>query len=228
MCDGEKKGDSGPSMNMTTDLLQEIDHIEHALTSDPAPKQDPGPAVDMSFPTEKVFKYANQCSISVGCTPSGFATILVYINDTPFFGMGTIFSLSAVEMKDAEIFYNSKKDFLLDEDIDPNSSSPLDVDKDRRLHKLSLYKVPETNEYRMDLVKLAKTGVPELDAQDPWKDFTDLNDDGSSKQIQLIKKFVDVLRVSRNEPDIIMTAKIPDDYPELEPCVGIITFKRVK
>lgn len=179
--------------------------------------------------TEKTFKYANDCSISVGCTPSGFATLLIYIKDTPFFGIGTIFSLSAVEIKDAEIFYNSKKDFLLEEDIDPNSSLPLDLDKDRRMHKVSLYKVPETGEYRMDFVKLAKTGIPEIDAQDPWKDFSDMQTcQVSDRQIELVKRFTDILRVSRNSPDIIITSKIPQNYPELEPCVGIVVFKRVQ
>lgn len=180
------------------------------------------------YPTRKTFKYANDCSISIGCTPSGFATFLIYLKDTPFFGIGSVFSLSAVEIQEAEIFYNSKNDFLLDEDIDPNSSSPLDLDKDRRLHKVSVYKVPETGEYRMDLVKLAKTGIAEIDAQDPWKDFSDLqhHTDGD-KQIELVKKFTDLLRVSRNEPDIVITSKIPEGYPELEPCVGICVFKRV-
>lgn len=189
----------------------------------------PQSEIPLQNTTEKTFKYANDCSISVGCTPSGFATLLIYIKDTPFFGIGTIFSLSAVEIKDAEIFYNSKKDFLLEEDIDPNSSLPLDLDKDRRMHKVSLYKVPETGEYRMDFVKLAKTGIPEIDAQDPWKDFSDMQTcQVSDRQIELVKRFTDILRVSRNSPDIIITSKIPQNYPELEPCVGIVVFKRVQ
>jgi hypothetical protein len=188
----------------------------------------PSPQIP-DYPTEKTFKYANDCSISVGCTPSGFSTIIVYIKDSPFFGMGTLFSLSALEIKNAEIYYNSKKDFLFDEDINPNSNSPLDLDKDRRMHKVSIYKVPQTNEYRMDLVKLAKTGIPEIDAQDPWKDFSDIGDHGpGNKQIELVKKFVDVLRVSRNEPDMIITGKITEEYPELQPCVGIIVFKKIQ
>ncbi|TID12978.1 hypothetical protein CANINC_005077 [Pichia inconspicua] len=181
------------------------------------------------YPTEKTFKYANDCSISVGCTPSGFATLLIYIKDTPIFGIGTIFSLSAVEITDAEIFYNSKKDFLLEEDIDPNSSSPLDLDKDKRMHKVSLYRSPETGEYRLDLVKLAKTGIPEIDAQDQWKDFSDMQTyQARDKQIELVKRFTDVLRVSKNSPDIIITSKVPQNYPELEPCVGIVVFKRME
>lgn len=180
------------------------------------------------YPTKKTFKYANDCSISIGCTPSGFATLLIYIDDTPFFGVGTMFSLSALEITNAEIYYNSKTDFLLDEDIDPYSTLPLDTDRERRLHKISVYKIPETTEYRMDLVKLAKTGIPEIDAQDPWKDFNDLDDYGSGQQIELVKKFTDLLCVSRNEPDMIITGQIPEKYPELEPCVGIVAFKRVK
>ena len=179
--------------------------------------------------TEKTFRYMNNCAISVGNTPSGFATLLLHIKETPFFGIGTMFNLAALEITDAEIFYNSKRDFLLDEDIDPNSNSPLDTDRDRRMHKLSLYKLPETGEYRIDLVKMAKTGIPEIDALDPWKDFSDMEDHGAgNRQLELVKQFTNVLKQSRNEPDIIITAKIPENYPELEPCIGIVMFKRVQ
>lgn len=180
-----------------------------------------------SFPTEKTFKFANDCAISVGNTPSGFSTILIYIKDTPFFGIGTLFSLTALEIVNAEIYYNSKKDFLLDEDIDPNSNLPVDVDKDRRVHKISIYKTEE-NEYRIDLCKLSKTGIPEIDAQDPWKDFSDIKDSGAGKQIDMIKRFTEKLKVSRNEPDMIILGKVPDKYPELEQTVGVVMFKRVQ
>lgn len=214
------------SLNNDSNLFNEINDIQQECTNPSRAKEE---SKEPQYPTEKIFKYANGCSISIGCTPSGFATLLIYINDTPFFGIGTMFSLAALEIKDAEIYYNSKADFLLDEDIDPNSNSPLDTDKDRRSHKVSVYKIPETNEYRMDLVRLAKTGIPEIDAQDPWKDFSDMDDHGAgNKQIELVKKFTDKLRVSRNEPDLIITGKIPEGYPELEPSVGIIVFKRIQ
>lgn len=181
------------------------------------------------FPTEKTFKFANDCAISIANTPSGFSTIMVYIKDTPFFGIGTIFSMTALEVTDATIYYNSKQDFLLDEDIDRNSTSPLNLDKERRMHKISIYKTSETNEYRIDFVKLAKTGIPEIDAKDPWKDYSDMIDNGSgNKQIELVKQFTDMLKKSRNEPDLVVVSPVPESCPELQPCVGIVMFKRVQ
>ena len=178
---------------------------------------------------EKRFKYVNDCAINVGNTPSGTATLLIYIKGTPFFGIGSMYNLTAVELTDASMYYNSKKDFLLDEDIDPNSQSPENIDKDRRMHKLHLYKLSDTGEYRIDLSRFAKTGIPEIDSLDPWKDSSDMDDQSAgSKQLEVVKNFANVLEASRNEPDIVITAKIPKGSPELEQCVGIVMFQRVQ
>lgn len=187
------------------------------------------PVPNYHQPHQKTFNYVNDCSVNISVAQSGFTTVLIYIKDTPFFGIGTIFSQTSTELEDAEIHYNSKLDFLLDEDIDPNGTTPFDLDKERRNHKISIYKVEETGEYRIDFVKMAKTGVPEIDAMDPWKDFDYRDDHGSNKtQIGLVKDFTEVLKRSKDEPDMILVGKAPDKYPELKPCVGIVMFKRAQ
>lgn len=179
-------------------------------------------------PTQKSFNYVNDCSVNISVAQSGFTTVLIYIKNTPFFGIGTIFSQTSTEFENAEIHYNSKIDFLLDEDIDPNGTTPFDLDKERRNHKISIYKIDETNEYRIDFVKMAKTGIKEIDDLDPWKDFDDRYDGGNKTQIELVKDFTDVLKRSKDEPDMVLVGKASDKYPELKPCVGIVMFKRAQ
>ncbi|KAG0683668.1 hypothetical protein C6P42_000445 [Pichia californica] len=179
-------------------------------------------------PTQKTFNYVNDCSVNISVAQSGFTTVLIYIKNTPFFGIGTIFSQTSTEFENAEIHYNSKIDFLLDEDIDPNGTTPLDLDKERRNHKISIYKIDETNEYRIDFVKMAKTGIKEIDDLDPWKDFDDRDDGGNKTQIELVKDFTDVLKRSKDEPDMVLVGKACEKYPELKPCVGVVMFKRAQ
>lgn len=195
----------------------------------------PGLGVDVgvvpaaAYATEKTFNYVNDCTLTIGNTPSGFTMLMIHITGTPFFGVGAVYSTSAVELTDAEIHYNSKDDFLLDESIDPTSALPLHVDKDRRLHKVSLYKVEETGEYRIDFVKMSKTGIPELDAQDAWKDLDDMADpEARRRQIELVMQFTELLKHSRDEPDMVLVGRIPSGYPELQPCVGTVVFKRAQ
>ena len=193
------------------------------------------PAVGMQdlpqaiYATEKAFNYVNDCTLTISNTPSGFTMMMIHITGTPFFGVGAVYSTSVVEITDAEIHYNSKDDFLLDESIDPNSVLPLHVDKDRRLHKVSMYKVGDMGEYRVDFVKMAKTGIPELDAQDPWKDLDDMDDtEASRRQIELVMQFTELLKHSRDEPDMVLVGRVPSGFPDVHLCVGTVVFKRAE
>ncbi|GMM28109.1 hypothetical protein DAMA08_008250 [Martiniozyma asiatica (nom. inval.)] len=177
----------------------------------------------------KTFTFSNSCSISIANTPSGYSTILLYIKDTPFFGIGCVRASTATEITSAELYFNDKKDLLLDEDIDPNSTLPLDTDVDSRLHKITFYKDLSTNQYRFDFVKIVKTGDPAVDALDPWKDFIDISENVVSRfQIEMVQQYAELNAQSRNEPDIIVMGDIPVNYPELDNGVGIMVFKRME
>lgn len=181
----------------------------------------------MGFPVEKTFGFSNECALSVGNSPSGFATILITMKNTPFFGVGSIYSMSAIEIPSAEIYYNDKTDFLLDEEMKTDGANL--TDNDRRLHKVSVYKVPELNKYRIDFIKLCKTRDPEIDKLDQWKDFSDMvGVDDEDRQLGLLKKYTSLLKDSKNEPDLILLGDIPEGYPELAPSVGIILFERME
>lgn len=179
--------------------------------------------ISEEFPEEKTFKYCDECSINISTTPSGFSTIVMYIRGTPFFGVGSVYSLTAVELPDCKLYYNDKAELLLDEDITEGE------DRDRRILKLSFYKDNEANQYRFDFVPLTKTGIPELDAQDPWKDFSDiLQAQPGAMQMDMVKRFTDLLGISRNDPTLISMCDIPKNQLPLEDGVGIFMFRRVQ
>lgn len=178
---------------------------------------------DGIFPNEKSFKYCDPCSINISVTPSGFSTILMYIKDTPYFGVGSVYSTSALELPKCEIYYNGKTELLLDEDI------VNEADRDRRIFKLNFYKDLDINQYRFDFVPLIKTGIPDLDLQDPWKDFADiLEGTPGNLHMELVNRFTNLLGQSRNEPTIIVIGEIPSGQLPLENGMGIFMFRRVE
>lgn len=172
-------------------------------------------ASSAEFAEEKTFKLCDKASLNISASPSGFSTFVLYIRDSPFFAVGGVYSPMGIELPDIDFYYNHKSDLLLEEDFDPG-------EHDKCIHKLNFYK--ENNQYRFDFVPLNGDT-----ATDKWREFVDLEQgQRGTVQMDMVRRFTDLLAISNNEPAIIAVSDIPHNQMPLEDSVGIVMFRRLQ
>ncbi|GMF08302.1 unnamed protein product [Ambrosiozyma monospora] len=167
---------------------------------------------------EKEFTYVHDTTLHCVSQPSGVASFLFQLKDTPITGIGGTHSPLTAMIKNGSIYYNTKHDFITSGE-----------EKEGTIFKMVIYNEPTNNCLRIDFHKLKSSGDDQT--KEPWKTMIDLDNivDPTEDVGDLIKKYQGYLKKSSNVPDLVFLGELPKEAPkDVETCIGICVFRNIK